>query len=89
MDQFDNYVGYTVDVVSDLTERANEVLHMILDLKMDKEVDLYHLQSLVLSMYNDEVQFAHHIAYLTAKIEEKKRKDIDVPKFMFKNREAQ
>lgn len=71
-----------------MTERTDEILHMILDLKQDKEVDLYRLQSLVLSMYKDNIDLVHTVSKLEEELENKKRKVLEVPKFMVK-REAQ
>lgn len=71
-----------------MTERTDEILHMILDLKQDKEVDLYRLQSLVLSMYKDNIDLVHTVSKLEEELENKKRKVLEVPKFMIK-REAQ
>lgn len=58
------------------TERADELLHMILDLKQDKEVDLYRMQSLVLNMYKDEIM-------LVNELEKRKRKVLEIPGFIF------
>lgn len=76
------------EVTTVLTERADEVLHMILDLKQGKDIDLYHLQSLVLNMYKDEIELVHITNNLYEKLESKKRKVIEIPKFMIK-KEAQ
>lgn len=81
---------YANEVVPSLTARTNDILHMILDLKLGKEVDLYELQTMVLDMYRDEMQFVHVIGNLYARLEEKQRKTIEIPKFMFKKeKEAQ
>lgn len=77
------------DVTPLLTERADEILHMILDLKHGNEVDLYRLQTLVLNMYKDEIELVHIVGNLYGQLESKKRKYLDVPKFMFKGEEAQ
>lgn len=77
------------DVTPLLTERADEILHMILDLKHGNEVDLYRLQTLVLNMYKDEIELVHIVDKLYGQLERKKRTMIEVPKFMFKGEEAQ
>lgn len=78
----------TEDVTLAMTERTDEVLHMILDLKLDKEVDLYRMQSLILSMYKDEIELVHMLNDLQRELDRKKRKAIEIPNFMIK-REAQ
>lgn len=75
-------------VVVAMTERADELLHMLLDLKQDKEVDLYRMQTLILNMYKDEVELVHIVGELERKLDGRKRKCIEIPKFMSK-REAQ
>ena len=67
------------------TERADELLHMILDLKQDKkEVDLFRMQTLVLNMYKDELELVHCVSELEKELERRKRKIIEIPKFMSK-----
>lgn len=75
-------------VILTMTERADEVLHMILDLKQDKEVNLHRLQTLVLNMYRDEVKLVHMVEELERGLNDKSRKILEIPKFMAK-REAQ
>ena len=75
-------------VILTMTERADEVLHMILDLKQDKEVNLHRLQTLVLTMYRDEVKLGHMVEELERGLDSKSRKILEIPKFMAK-REAQ
>lgn len=75
-------------VILTMTERADEVLHMILDLKQDKEVNLHRLQTLVLNMYRDEVKLVHMVEELERGLDSKSRKILEIPKFMAK-REAQ
>lgn len=69
------------EMVIEFTERADKLLHMILDLKRDKEVDLYQMQTLVLNMYKDEIM-------LLNELERRKRRVLEVPNFMVK-KEAQ
>ena len=83
-----NSTLYTEDVTLAMTERTDEVLHMILDLKLDKEVDLYRMQSLILSMYKDEIELIHMLNDLQRELDKKKRKTIEIPNFMVK-KEAQ
>ena len=75
-------------VILTMTERADEVLHMILDLKQDKEVNLHRLQTLVLNMDRDEVKLVHMVEELERGLDNKSRKILEIPKFMAK-REAQ
>lgn len=65
------------EMVIEFTERADKLLHMILDLKRDKEVDLYQMQTLVLNMYKDEIM-------LLNELERRKRRVLEVPNFMVK-----
>lgn len=77
-------------VTLSMTERADELLHMILDLHKDKEVDLYRMQSLVLSMYRNEIDFVHTVCELERELEARRKKVIELPKFMVKEeKEAQ
>lgn len=69
------------EMVIEFTERADKLLHMILDLKRDKEVDLYQMQTLVLNMYKDEIM-------LLNELERRKKRVLEVPNFMVK-KEAQ
>lgn len=69
------------EMVIEFTERADKLLHMILDLKRDNEVDLYQMQTLVLNMYKDEIM-------LLNELERRKRRVLEVPNFMVK-KEAQ
>lgn len=69
------------EMVIEFTERADKLLHMILDLKRDKEVDLYQMQTLVLNMYKDEIM-------LLNELERRKRRVLEIPNFMVK-KEAQ
>lgn len=69
------------EMVIEFTERADKLLHMILDLKRDKEVDLYQMQTLVLNMYKDEIM-------LLNELERRKRRVLEIPNFMIK-KEAQ
>lgn len=69
------------------TEQANELLHMILDLKEGKEnVDLYQMQSIVLNMHNEIMSLSHRVELLEQQIENSKRKTLEVPRFMFEKR---
>lgn len=65
------------EMVIEFTERADKLLHMILDLKRDKEVDLYQMQTLVLNMYKDEIM-------LLNELERRKRRVLEIPNFMIK-----
>lgn len=76
------------EVTLEMTKRTDEILHMILDLKQDKEIDLYRLQTLVLNEYKDIIELIHVIDGLEHELESKKRKVLEIPKFMSK-REAQ
>lgn len=67
-----------------MTERTDEILHMILDLKRDKEVDLYHMQSLVLTMYKENIDLVHAVIELKKELDSKRRKEIDIPAFVTK-----
>ena len=69
-----------------MTERTDELLHMILDLKQDKDVDLYRMQTLVLNMYKDEIELVHIASELEQELERKKRKIIEIPSFITKKR---
>ena len=69
------------EMVIEFTERADKLLHMILDLKRDKEVDLYQMQTLVLNMYKDEIMLLNDL-------ERRKKRVLEVPNFMVK-KEAQ
>lgn len=71
-----------------MTERTDEILHMILDLKRDKEVDLYRMQSLILTMYKENIDLVHAVIELERELENRKRKALEVPTFMIK-RETQ
>ena len=70
------------EVTLELTKRTDEILHMILDLKQDKEVDLYRLQTLVLNEYKDIIDLLHIVEGLQHELENRKRKIIEIPKFM-------
>ena len=72
-----------------MTERTDEILHLILDLKNDKDVDLYRLQTLVLGMYRDNIELVHTVSKLEKELDSKRRKVLEVPKFMVKREEAQ
>lgn len=72
-----------------ITERTDEILHLILDLKNDKDVDLYRLQTLVLGMYKDNLDLVHMVSKLEKELDSKRRKVLEVPKFMVKREEAQ
>lgn len=72
-----------------MTERTDELLHMILDLKQDKDVDLYRMQTLVLNMYKDEIELVHITSELEKELDRKKRKVIEIPKFITNKRGAQ
>lgn len=65
-----------------MTERTDELLHMILDLKQDKDVDLYRMQTLVLNMYKDEIELVHITSELEKELDRKKRKVIEIPNFI-------
>lgn len=71
------------EVALELTKRTDEILHMILDLKQDKEIDLYRLQTLVLNEYKDIIDLLHVVDGLQHELENRKRKTIEIPKFMF------
>ena len=72
------------NITEEFTESADEALHLILDLKQDKEVDLYKLQSLVLNMYRNELELTYLAVNLSEDLENRKRKEIEIPSFMFK-----
>lgn len=70
-------------------KRANELLHMILDLKLNKDdVDLYKMQTLVLEMYTDNIHLNCEVSRLQSEIDSKKRKVIEIPNFVCKRKEA-
>ena len=71
------------EITLEFTKRTDEILHMILDLKQDKEVDLYRLQTLVLNEYKDIIELLHVVDGLQHELENRKRKIIEIPKFMF------
>ena len=71
------------EITLEMTKRTDEILHMILDLKQDKEVDLYRLQTLVLNEYKDVIELLHIVDGLQHELENRKRKIIEIPKFMF------
>ena len=71
------------EITLEFTKRTDEILHMILDLKQDKEVDLYRLQTLVLNEYKDIIELLHIVDGLQHELENRKRKIIEIPKFMF------
>ena len=75
-------------VILEMTKRTDELLHMILDLKQDKEIDLYRMQTLVLNMYKDEIELVHISGELNRELEKKRRKVIEIPNFI-ERREAQ
>lgn len=75
------------EVTLRMTERADELLHMILDLHKDKEVDLYRMQSLVLCMYRDEIDYVHAVCELERELEARRKKVIELPKFMISKEE--
>ena len=72
-----------------MTERTDELLHMILDLKQDKDVDLYRMQTLVLNMYKDEIELVHITSELEKELDRKKHKVIEIPNFIINKRGAQ
>lgn len=72
-----------------ITERVDELLHMILDLKQGKETDLYQMQSLILNMYKDQIDAINTICELSNELEQKRRRMLEIPKFMSKEKEAQ
>lgn len=71
-------------ITVEITNRTDELLHMILDLKQDKEVDLYRMQSLVLNMYKEEIELFNLASELEKELENRKRKVIEIPNFMSK-----
>ena len=78
------------DISVVITDRTDELLHMILNMKQDKGVDLHRMQTLVLAMYKDSIDLLHTANELNNILEMKKRRNIEIPKFMCKNgREAQ
>lgn len=74
------------NITEEFTGSADEALHLILDLKQDKEVDLYKLQSLVLNMYRNELELAYLAVNLSEDLERKKRREIEIPSFMLKKK---
>lgn len=76
------------EATSYVTEEVNELLHMLLDLKQDKETDLYLMQSIILDMYRHQMELVHTISNLNKELEMRKRKVIEIPKFMLKEKEA-
>lgn len=71
-------------VVLEMTKRTDELLHIILDLKQNKDVDLYRMQTLVLNMYKDEINLAHVAFELNRQLDSRKRKVLELPSFMAK-----
>ena len=67
-----------------MTERTDEILHMILDLKQDKEIDLYRMQSLILTMYKENIDLVHTVIELQQELDSRKRKALEIPTFMSK-----
>ena len=78
-------------MVNTMTERTDELLRMILDLKQDKEIDIYRMQKLVVDTYKEELDLLNVINNLESELDKRKRKSIEIPKFMFKekSKEAQ
>lgn len=72
------------NITEEFTESADEALHLILDLKQNKEVDLYKLQSLILNMYRNELELTYLAVNLSEDLENRKRKEIEIPSFMLK-----
>lgn len=77
------------EVTWNTTDETNEMLHMILDLKQGKEVDLYQMQTTVLHMYKDQIQLLCMIHELHKELEMRKKRKIEIPKFMSKEEKAQ
>lgn len=71
-------------VVLEMTKRTDELLHMILDLKQNKDVDLYRMQTLVLNMYKDDINLTHAAFELERQLDSRKRKVLELPSFMAK-----
>ena len=75
-------------ITASMTERTDEILHMILDLKQDKKIDLYRMQSLILTTYKETIDLVHAVVETKRELENRKRKVIEIPTFMCK-RETQ
>lgn len=69
---------------TELTAKVDEVLHMILDLKQDKDVDLYHMQTIILEMYKNELDLIDTVYQMDRERQKKTIRDITIPKFMIK-----
>lgn len=72
-----------------MTERTDNLLYMILGLKQERETDLQLMQTLVLSMYKDSIDLLHIVGELSNELEARKRKTLEIPRFMMKGKEAQ
>lgn len=76
-------------VIIETAERANELLHMILDLRLCKDdVDLHKMQTLVLEMYTDNIRLNCEVTKLKNELDNRKRKIIEIPTFVAKKGEA-
>lgn len=81
--------GTEEQVRFELTKRTDELLHMILNLKQEKDVDLHRMQTLVLNMYKDELELVQAVRELELALEKKTRKAIELPNFITTKRGAQ
>lgn len=81
--------GTEKQVRLELTKRTDELLHMILNLKQEKDVDLHRMQTLVLNMYKDELELVQAVRELELALEKKTRKAIELPNFITTKRGAQ
>lgn len=80
--------GTEKQVRLELTKRTDELLHMILNLKQEKDVDLHRMQTLVLNMYKDELELVQAVRELELALEKKTRKAIELPNFITTKRGA-
>lgn len=75
--------------INDTIERTNELLHMVLDLRMNaNDVDLRKMQHLILGLYTDNIRLNCKVCDLERELERRKRTIIEVPSFVAKKKEA-
>lgn len=70
-------------------ERTNELLHMVLDLRMNaNDVDLRKMQHLILGLYTDNIRLNCKVCELEQELEKRKRTVIEIPSFVRKEKGA-
>lgn len=75
--------------INDTIERTNELLHMVLDLRMNAtDVDLRKMQHLILGLYTDNIRLNCKVCDLEHELERRKRTVIEIPSFVAKKKEA-